>query len=134
MIRPKGVGKGAGQTVQTFTVNDPSVFLFIHQRPDRSTRREFSPNCICQSAFLGRVFPLSLRHFHSFSLSSFLLGLTFKVHHLFSLLCYFALEFRLCKVKFFGGVPREVHLPMVYGLCLGRSHNALSSGYLCFGL
>lgn len=48
------MGCGA-RGLQTFTVNDPSVFLFIHQRPDRSTRCEFSPNCICQSAFFLSV-------------------------------------------------------------------------------
>lgn len=74
------MGCGA-RGLQTFTVNDPSVFLFIHQRPDRSTRCEFSPNCICQSAFFLSVCGIFL----SFSFF-LLLRLPFKVHHLCSVL------------------------------------------------
>jgi len=102
------MGCGA-RGLQTFTVNDPSVFLFIHQRPDRSTRCEFSPNCICQSAFFLSVCGIFL----SFSFFFF-----FDCHSrsIISVLCYFALEFRLCKVKFLKGSRGRYS---IWFVCLG---------------
>jgi len=119
------MGCGA-RGLQTFTVNDPSVFLFIHQRPDRSTRCEFSPNCICQSAFFLSVCGIFLSFSFFFFTSTAIQGPS----SLF-LALLFCSWISPVQSEIFEGIQREIF----YMVCVsGRSHNVLSSGYLCFGL